>query len=45
MTPREEERLDEIKVVEGDRIMGSHVFGNLYKLDRSVAGDLAFLKK
>ncbi len=40
-----EERLDELKVVEGDRIMGSHVFGNLYKLDRGLAGDPAILKK
>ena len=43
--PKEEERRDEIKVVEGDSIMGSHVFGSLYELDKSVAGDVAFLKK
>ncbi len=40
-----EERLDEIKVIEGDRIMGSHVFGNLYKIDKEVAGNLNSIKK
>lgn len=36
---------DELKVIEDDRVIGSHVFGNLYRIDKLLINDVNGLKK